>query len=97
MPPSSWETRCIDIFSVSMWLSRKLRTVGFGVLEPHVYNKVVNACSENENLEDVTLTITDCKELSRTVDKMSNPKCGVKYLRFLTKGEKIPIPSDGGY
>ena len=71
--------------------------MGFGVLEPHVFTKIINSACELSCLQDITFTVTDCKELSKTVDRFNNPNSGVKFLRFRAKSDKIIVPSDGGF
>jgi len=63
-----------DLFCAALRCATKLRTLGFGILEPQLFVWVVNACSENKNLEDVSFTVTDCTQLSKTVDVFHTAK-----------------------
>ena len=85
------------MFCENLKKSTKLRTVCFGILD-NIYSKIVQACSECKSLEDITLTVTDCKDLSKTIDKFdTSESSNVKYLWFKVKGKNVIIPSDGGF
>ena len=79
--------------------SQKIRTIGFGILENHVFNKILNALAENSSLTDVTISVSDCKELSKTIEKFHSSKVSnVKYLWFKIRSKTpVIIPSDGNF